>query len=355
MSADIQTSLRSPAAYDLVRKAIEVMEAHRVWPTVRNFNIWVHYVAETDGPLAQEIDRLLAAGEPITETMGESLAAQFLPEAKLNGGVLEAGDVLSAELTSVTRAIETAQRSNEEYGQELAIVSQRLGGQDPAKIKAVVEDLTAATTKVQAESKSLESQLAETTAELGRLRENLDQVRRDAMTDGLTGLTNRKAFDERLQALCDKAEAEAKGVTLAIIDIDHFKGFNDAWGHQIGDQVLRYVSSVIGRMGSPPRVAARYGGEEFAIIFPNEGGRTALAVLEEIRTEVSSRSLKRRSTNEDLGAITVSAGFAERLAGESTSSLVERADAALYASKHAGRNRTTSAPPAAAVATTNAA
>ncbi|HEY0435929.1 MAG TPA: GGDEF domain-containing protein, partial [Phenylobacterium sp.] len=267
----------------------------------------------------------------------------------------EAGDVLSAELNSVTRAIETAQRSTEQYGQELASASEGLDGKDPRKIKAVVDGLTAATSKVQFENKSLENQLAETTAELGRLRENLDQVRRDAMTDGLTGLTTRTAFDARLLALCDTAEAAAKGVTLAIIDIDHFKGFNDAWGHQIGDQVLRYVSSVIGRMGSPPRVAARYGGEEFAIIFPNEGGRTALAVLEEIRTEVSSRSLKRRSTNEDLGAITVSAGYAERLAGESIMSLVERADAALYASKHAGRNRTTAAPAAASLQAINAA
>jgi diguanylate cyclase len=346
MSADLQTSLRGPKAYDIARRALEVMEAHGVWPTVRNYTLWIHYITESDGPLAQEIDRLLAAGEPITETVGEHLAALYLPETKLNGGILEAGDVLSAELTSVTRAIESAQRSTEEYGQELATASERLS--DENQVKSVVEDLTAATQKVQAENKSLETQLAETTAELGRLRENLDQVRRDAMTDGLTGLTNRKAFDERLATISQECEARGQGVTLAIIDIDHFKGFNDAWGHQIGDQVLRYVSSVIGRMGGPPRVAARYGGEEFAIIFPNEGGRTAMAVLEEIRTEVSSRSLKRRSTNEDLGAITVSAGYAERLKGESLVSLVERADAALYASKHAGRNRTTAAKPVAA-------
>ena len=347
MSADVQSSLRSPQAYDVARKALELMEAHRVWPTVRNYNLWLHYVMEANGPLAQEIDRLLAAGEAITETVGETLAAQFLPEAKVNGGILEAGDVLSAELTSVSRAIESAQRSTEEYGQELATASQRLS--DEKQVKAVVENLAAATQKVQAENKTLESQLAETTAELGRLRENLDQVRRDAMTDGLTGLTNRKAFDERLATACADSENQNQPMALAIIDIDHFKGFNDAWGHQIGDQVLRYVSSVIGRMGGPPRVAARYGGEEFAIIFPNEGGRTAMAVLEEIRTEVSSRSLKRRSTNEDLGAITVSAGYAERLKGETMVSLVERADAALYASKHAGRNRTTAAAPAASV------
>jgi diguanylate cyclase len=169
------------------------------------------------------------------------------------------------------------------------------------------------------------------------------------MTDGLTNLANRKSFDEALAATCARADSSEQPMTLAIIDIDHFKGFNDAWGHQIGDQVLRYVASVIGRLGAAPRMAARYGGEEFAIIFPTESGRTAMAVLEEIREEVSSRVLKRRSTNEDLGAITVSAGYAERLAGESLTSLVDRADAALYASKHAGRNRTTAADPVMAV------
>jgi diguanylate cyclase len=98
MSVDVQTALRSPKSYDLARTALEVMEAHQVWPTVRNFELWVHYVAEKESPLAQEIDRLLAAGEPITETMGAELAALFLPEAKLNGDILEAGDVLSKEL-----------------------------------------------------------------------------------------------------------------------------------------------------------------------------------------------------------------------------------------------------------------
>jgi diguanylate cyclase len=342
MSADVQSSLRGPQAYKLARKALETMEANGVWPTIRNYQLWLHYVSESDGPLAQEINRLLSGGQPITESVGEKLADTYLPDAKLNGDILEAGDVLTAELNSVTRAIENVQRSTEEYGQELATASARLT--DEKQLQAVVEDLTAATQKVQADNKSLETQLAESTAELSRLRENLDQVRRDAMTDGLTGLANRKAFDERLAAICAETEKRGEPMALAIIDIDHFKGFNDAWGHQIGDQVLRYVSSVIGRIGAAPRISARYGGEEFAIIFPGEAGRAAMNVLEEIRTEVSSRSLKRRSTNEDLGAITVSAGFAERLKGETIASLVERADAALYASKRSGRNRTTAAP-----------
>lgn len=350
MPADIQAALRSPRGFDVARQALEIMQGHQVWPTVRNFELWVNYVLEATSPLAEEINRLLAAGEAITESVSEALAAQYLPEARLNGDILEAGDALSKELQSVTRAIETAQKSSAEYGQELANVSERLDGEGAEDAKAIVEDLASATRKVRSENQVLETQLAETTAELGRLRESLDQVRRDAMTDGLTNLTNRKAFDEHLTQICARADAEGEAVALAIIDIDHFKNFNDTWGHQIGDQVLRYVASVIGRLGGAPRVAARYGGEEFAIIFPAENGRTAMSVLEDIRLEVSTRALKRRSTNEDLGTITVSAGFAERLAGETTSSLLERADAALYASKHAGRNRTTAAASLAAVA-----
>ncbi len=91
------------------------------------------------------------------------------------------------------------------------------------------------------------------------------------MTDGLTNLANRKSFDEGLLRPAPASTRRQPPLALAVIDIDHFKRFNDTWGHQTGDQVLRYVASVIGRLGDdPPRLAARYGGEEFALLFPGE-------------------------------------------------------------------------------------
>ncbi|MFN3584639.1 GGDEF domain-containing protein [Phenylobacterium sp.] len=350
MSADVETSLRGPKAYELARKAIQAMEAHQVWPTALNFELWVHYVAAKGSALAAEIDTIIESGEPFTDEVGEHLAAQFLPKAKLNGEILEAGQTLSKELDSVSRAIESARETSEAYGQQLASASESLDGDDAAAIKTMVETLTVATRKVREENHALETQLHDTTAELGRLREHLEQVRRDAMTDALSGLANRKAFDEALERASAQAEQAGETVTLAVIDIDHFKSFNDTWGHQTGDQVIRYVASVIGRASGNPRFSARYGGEEFAIIFPGESARSALAVLEAVREEVSSRILKRRSTNEDLGAITISAGIAERKPGEAPASLIERADSALYASKRGGRNRTSCADPIAAAA-----
>ena len=350
MSADVETALRAPQAYDVARRAIAAMEKNKVWPTPLNFEIWTHYVTAKDTPLVAEIEQMIQAGEPFTDAAGEALAAKHLPKQKLSDEILDAGDTLAKELDSVSRAIEHARESSEAYGQELAQATESLAGEDTGKIKVMVDTLTQATQRVRAENQTLESQLADTTAEVTRLREHLEQTRREAMTDGLTSLANRKAFDEALERACAHADASGEVLCLAVLDIDHFKAFNDTWGHQTGDQVLRYVASVIGRAGAPPRTAARYGGEEFALIFPGETARTALAVLEEIRAEVSSRVLKRRSTNEDLGAVTLSAGLAQMKSGEAPSTLVERADAALYDSKRGGRNRSSTADPIAAPA-----
>src|SRR5258708_331801 len=145
MSADIETSLRGPQAYDLAQKAIEAMEAHGVWPTVLNFEIWVHYVGVKTSPLAEEIERRIAAGEPFTESVGEALAAQFLPDSKRDGDILDAGDALSRELQSVSAAVEAAQKNSALYGQQLSSASETLAGDEAAKVKAAITCPTSAT------------------------------------------------------------------------------------------------------------------------------------------------------------------------------------------------------------------
>ena len=341
MPTDIDTLLRSSKSYSWARKAIEAMETHQVWPTALNFELWLHYVAAKDSDVAAEINTVINSGGHFTDQVGADIAAQHLPAAKLSGEILNAGKNLSKELNSVSRAIESARETSEIYGQQLVSATEAIAAQGDAAMLTMVESLSSATRKVHAENQALESQLADTTDELGRLREHLEQVRRDAMTDALTMLFNRKAFDEAIEKACALAVKTNDIISLAVIDIDHFKVFNDTWGHQTGDQVLRYVASVIGRVGGEGvRFSARYGGEEFAVIFPGERREVALAAIEAAREEISSRTLKRRSTNEDLGAITISTGIAEHQRGEPPVGLIEAADGALYAAKRAGRNRT---------------
>jgi diguanylate cyclase len=346
MADQVESALRGPEAFELAHRAVQDMERRGIWPTPLNVELWVHMLGEPDGALAREIGRLSNANEPITESISEGLAAANLPKARLDDQIRDAGDRLNRELASVTEAIKAAHESSEQYGQTLAGAGRELAGQtEPAQIGKLVKTLTDATREVQEDTRSLEQRLAESTAEVSRLKDNLEKVRREATTDGLTGLANRKAFDDELARACEHARAKRQPLALAVLDIDHFKTFNDTWGHQTGDQVLRYVASVIGRLAPTPRFAARYGGEEFAMIFPGERAHDVAKTLERIRKEVSSRALKRRSTGEDLGAITLSAGLADLRIAEDAVALIDRADEALYASKRTGRNRVTVARP----------
>lgn len=343
-ASDIELSLRGPGSYALAATALQAMQAVGVWPTPLNFEIWLHVVADADGPLSQAIHALTAAGEAITEARSEELAARFLPRGRLDEEIRDAGQHLDLQLEQVARAITSAQKSTADYGRTLAGASRQLEPEaPPADVKRMIETLASATRRVQRENDTLEKRLNTSTDEVRRLREHLESARRDAMTDALSNLPNRKAFDLGLARACEASEADASPLTLAVIDIDHFKRFNDTWGHQTGDQVIRFVASVIRKHGGAPRLPARYGGEEFALVLPGEGAAEAGQLLETILLEISTRALKRRSTDEDLGAVTVSAGVAQRRHGESLAMFVERADAALYASKHAGRNCVTSA------------
>ncbi len=184
MAGEVDLTLRGPQAYDLARRALDAMEAQAVWPTPLNFELWLHYVGDPESPLSQEIARLLGSGEPFTEAVSEELAAHFLPKAKLNDQIRDAGDQLSRELASVAKAISAAKQSSTNYGETLAGVTRDLAGADakPA-LQGIVETLSTATRRVQRENKSLEKAAQESTAEVTRLKDHLEQVRRDATTD----------------------------------------------------------------------------------------------------------------------------------------------------------------------------
>jgi len=343
MAEDVENTIRGPNAYAVAGRALQMMRDAGVWPTPLNYELWLRYAAEPEGDLGRAIADLLEYKTPITEAVSEQLAADHLPRGGLGAQARDVTDMLTRELAQVSAALDAAQKNQAAYGRTLAGASDAMGSEEGPAIKKLVETLTAATKKVQSHSKALEQRLSESTSEVEALRDRLEEARRDATTDGLTQLSNRKSFDEQFVKLRDLSVAGRGSLTLALLDIDHFKKFNDTWGHQTGDQVLRFVASVLAKSSKSPRFAARYGGEEFAILFPAEHPVQVMAALDEIRLEIATRMLKRRSTNEDLGAVTISIGVATLRPGEKPASLTERTDAALYASKRGGRNRITNA------------
>ncbi|WP_348943857.1 diguanylate cyclase [Chitinibacter sp. FCG-7] len=169
-------------------------------------------------------------------------------------------------------------------------------------------------------------------------RETEDAMEKLAKLDGLTGIANRRTFDEALNMACREAVRNNSGLTLAMLDVDFFKQFNDHYGHSAGDEALRAVACAIAESARRPYdVAARYGGEEFALLLP--GCLDAANLLERLRLSVLDLAIPHaHSTVQSV--ISVSIG-ALCLTGEECQpdSLLRKADELLYAAKHAGRNR----------------
>src|SRR6266436_1974517 len=161
----------------------------------------------------------------------------------------------------------------------------------------------------------------------------------DSLTDPLTSLGNRKYFDRAIAAAVQSAAACGEPLSLLMLDIDHFKSFNDNYGHLTGDQVLRLVGMSVKQTIKGQDITARYGGEEFAVVLPNTALRQALTVADHIRRAVMAKELKKKSTGEILGRVTISVGVSMLKPGDDTDSLIERADGCLYAAKRNGRNR----------------
>ncbi|MEA2830450.1 MAG: diguanylate cyclase, partial [Bradyrhizobium sp.] len=160
-----------------------------------------------------------------------------------------------------------------------------------------------------------------------------------AKTDTLTGLPNRRALDEFFRAAQIAAMEKGGALSVLLIDIDHFKTFNDNFGHGVGDQVLRLMAKVLRERVREIDLPARYGGEELIAVLPGAELATCEAVAERIRRAVSECRITRRSTGEDLPGVTVSIGVGQFQLGESMTDLIERCDRALYLAKRTGRNR----------------
>jgi diguanylate cyclase len=216
----------------------------------------------------------------------------------------------------------------------------RLGGDlaQPAPgtpLRDQVENVLRDTRDLQSSLDSVKARLVATRGEVDELRAELVRVRAEVIVDALTGLANRRAFDERLAALV----ADERGRSLVMVDIDHFKSLNDSYGHLFDDRVLRALGVVLKDAVRGEDMVARYGGEEFAVLLPATVRDDAVRVAENLRERVSRARIRRTSSDETVGSITVSCGVAGYVPGEEAAAFVERADRALCASKGGGRNR----------------
>ncbi len=254
------------------------------------------------------------------------------------------GAQMSEEIATIAQVIRTAADSTGDFGQALDSLSQQITKiSTPTQLKFIVTTIVDKTSEIARNSKALEGRLNESKRQIDDLHHRFETTRAESLTDGLTGLSNRKRIDQILEMEIGEAAESGQPLCLIVADIDHFKRFNDTFGHQTGDQVLRLVAQTIKTNVKGRDHAGRFGGEEFCVILPKTALGDAVVVAEQLRQAVRSRELVKKSTGEVLGHITLSLGVAEFRAGETSEKFFNRADESLYAAKGAGRDQVRSA------------
>ena len=230
--------------------------------------------------------------------------------------------------------------SNESYAKSLANAQSRLSQlSEGEQVRVIVSLLVAENERMRRDSHELKEKLEDSKQQIDTLRSNLLQAEEVVLRDPLTGVGNRRCFDISIEKAIAESRETGAHLSLVMCDIDHFKRVNDAFGHQVGDEIIKMFSRVIEASVRDGDTVIRYGGEEFAVILPKAGQEAAKSIAERIRRQFESKKLTLRDTNQKIGQMTASFGVAEYRSGDDAELLVQRADAKLYDAKSGGRNR----------------
>ncbi|MCC6775338.1 MAG: GGDEF domain-containing protein [Hyphomicrobiales bacterium] len=320
--------------------ALGQIKALRQPATPRHFEVWYAYATGHHPLLNQTINELLQRNGTLDESDIERLHESFISTTRFTQRIDHVGSQVMGEIERVMATIGAAAGDASQYGQSLAAVSDQLGSvADPASLSALIDGLVRATRDMETKNRELEARLTASKEEIAELQRSLDMALTESLTDPLTSLANRKLLDEALARALNEAHENGEPLSVVMMDIDHFKRFNDTFGHLTGDHVLRLVAHEAKQNVKGQDIAARYGGEEFVIVLPNTVLRSAITVADHIRCAVMNKELRRRSTGENLGRVTISGGVATLRKGDTAQTLIERADRCLYAAKRNGRNR----------------
>jgi diguanylate cyclase len=323
-------------AASVSNEALRLMNELGVPVIPTNFIVWFTYVLGRSPALRKTIDILRSNNRRFDKSVNRELYSTFLKTSRPSATELTISEELNAILLDVRNDLSGAAADNRMRAQRLTGVSQALRGTDPqAALARLAEELAKATER----ASGLEARLADASNEVEQLRAELEKSEVRSRTDVLTGLANRRALEAFLRTAQIKAMEDGGPLSVFLADIDHFKRFNDKYGHQLGDQVLRVVAKYLNDGIRQSDFAARYGGEELMCVLPGAALNACRDVADKIRARIANAQVTKRATGESIGQVTISIGVAEFVPGESFETLFERCDGALYRAKQAGRNR----------------
>jgi diguanylate cyclase len=322
-----------------LKKAVPLMLKHKVPTTPPNYALWYTYVDQTQPMLNQAIDDAVSQFGHCPPSLNDKLYLQYIAQqneiefTELKTSVEKLLHELSSSMIDTLNQTSTFSNQLERNCQNLEKIED--GKLSFEEIMTLVRKMLGETQSINSSTKFLESKLNHASQEIEQLKQQLADVKHQSLIDCLTGLKNRQSFDLDIEA----AQNSSMPLCLIIADVDHFKSFNDQFGHQFGDAVLKAIGNRLTSLCRDQITAYRYGGEEFALLVPNKTLPIARQFADNIRRSIDKITLKDRRSGTNVGTISASFGVAQLEKGEPVSALVERADNLMYEAKRLGRNR----------------
>lgn len=315
------------------------MMKHHVAATPANYALWYTYVDNTIPRLNQEMDVVLDNFGLCPPASGDYLYKQFIAsKAETSVGDLRANiELLVSEVASSMSDTMTDTTAFEAIIDKSFRDLERVENENLSieEVMTLIRQLVSESRDIRHSTRFLNSQLKNASEEITRLKTQLAEVQKDALFDGLSGLYNRRSFDDDLSAMLHAQQS----ISIVLLGIDHFKTYNDDFGHLFGDTVIRALAKRIQSSCREGITAYRFGGEEFALLVPNRSLRSARQFADALRRSIEKLSVRDRRTGMQVGNITASFGVAESEPNDTLDMLIDRADKMLYEAKNLGRNR----------------
>ena len=325
---------------ELLRLVLGQLGQHEAACNPTTFAVWYEHVSGTNPRLSADLETCLRTEPRLGDATVERLHRDHI--AAIDEAAAErVREDFSRVMQDLSQSAARTGDSASAFGERLSQLNRSLQDADAPVLASQMAETLASTVQMKSSVDALNQQVQTSHREIEALRTELERTREDAVRCPLTGVLNRKGFDQRLQTMLDPQKTPEPASSLVMIDIDHFKQVNDNHGHLLGDRVLAALGEVL-RMsieGLPAASAARYGGEEFAIVLPGRSAVQAAALAEAVRLKVKQMKIRQRTTDKVLSAISISAGVSALQPGDDASALIGRADAALYRCKQGGRDR----------------
>jgi diguanylate cyclase len=320
-------------ATSLSAKTIQRLEGDGLPPRPDVYTVYYDYFAEKDADLVVKIDRAVEQHGHLSVTQVEEIFREYTgynDQEVLRKSIRE----VQSTLKEIVAILADQHSETDDYGESLQEAMTKIDtAEDIEEIGEILSRVMQDTKQVLEKNSQLKQRLNATSVELNEMRQNIDQLQREVLTDPLTGLPNRKCFEDELEYAAKASLETGNPLALVMGDIDHFKNFNDTFGHQIGDQVLRLVARSLTDGVKGQDIVARYGGEEFVVILPNTKLENGKKVADNLRKRIADKDIINQAKDEKLGRLTISLGVAQYEPGEDLIDLIDRADKALYRAK----------------------